>query len=221
VAELITQGIARRQTGTRFVTVRFGNVLGSNGSVVPRFIEQIKAGGPVTVTHPEMRRFFMLITEAVQLVLHAASLDERNDLYVLDMGDQIKLVDMARHLIRLLGYVPEEEIAIRMIGLRPGEKLCEELVAGYEVMEASSTEKVLRVRTKHPLNFPLLEAEVSEVSRLALHGESDAVLRLLCRIVPTFQPGAEWTEGEQWKAAGAVVPAPVGQAVLNVARAAV
>jgi FlaA1/EpsC-like NDP-sugar epimerase len=187
IAELSMQALAR-PGGTRFTSVRFGNVLGSNGSVVPRFLQQIQNGGPVTVTHPEMERYFMLISEAVQLVLHAAALGEGDDLYVLDMGEQVKLVDLARNLIRLSGFVPDEEIKIAFVGLRPGEKLSEELSSEDEVIEPSPVEKVQRVLSSVRWPAAELDAQITVLIRLARQADAQGVIEQLCRIVPTFRP---------------------------------
>jgi FlaA1/EpsC-like NDP-sugar epimerase len=130
LAELACQALARAG-GTRFVTVRFGNVLGSTGSVIPRFREQIARGGPVTVTHPEMRRYFMSIPEATQLVLQAALMGEGGEIFVLDMGEPVKIVDLARELVLLSG-LSLQDVRIEYTGLRPGEKLYEELLADSE-----------------------------------------------------------------------------------------
>lgn len=189
VSELVIGHMAGA-SATRFAIVRFGNVLGSNGSVVPRFVAQIAKGGPVTVTHREMRRFFMLIPEAVQLVLCAAAIEERATLCVLDMGEQVKVDEMARNLIRLSGFVPEKDIAIEYTGLRPGEKLFEELVGQGEVAEPSSIPKVWSIRTVgdlHPGHAHLAEA-VSRLEAFAASGQSEDLLEELCRIVPNFTP---------------------------------
>ena len=189
VAELIVQAVDVAGGDTRFVTVRFGNVLGSNGSVVPRMLDQIRAGGPVTVTHPEIRRFFMLIPEAVQLVLQAAILADKRETFVLDMGEQIKVLDVARNLIRLSGFVPDDEMPITFIGLRPGEKLFEELVGDGEALEPSRIDKIFRVRRTEGLGLARLADHIEALVEMAALGESKEVLRRLNRIVPTFDPG--------------------------------
>jgi FlaA1/EpsC-like NDP-sugar epimerase len=177
---------------TTFITVRFGNVLGSNGSVVPRFLEQIRRGGPVTVTDPDMRRYFMLIPEAVQLVLGAATLPEHGGTYVLDMGAPVKLLDMARDLIRLSGFIPDDEIAISFIGRRPGEKLQEDLVGADEAVEQSPIEKILRVVTLAPprAGGRLLDT-VEDLERAAAAEETEAVFMYLNVLVPTYSRSVE------------------------------
>ena len=189
VAELLvqSQGVG---SGTSFFTVRFGNVLASNGSVVPRFLQQIRAGGPVTVTHPEMRRYFMLIPEAAHLVLHTAAQGASGEIYVLEMGEQVKVVDMARNLIRLSGLVPDEDIPITFVGLRPGEKLFEELVSRDETVTPSGIDKILRVRQRDVPAPDRLAREVASLERLALEGRATEALAQLRAIVPEFQPEA-------------------------------
>ena len=142
VAELVVQDLARRYP-TRFVAVRFGNVIGSAGSVVPIFREQIRRGGPVTVTHPDMRRYFMTIPEAAQLVLQAGAMGEGGEIFILDMGEPVRILDLAVEMITLTGLKPFEDIDIVFTGLRPGEKLFEELeLSGEEI-----------AKTRHPKIF--------------------------------------------------------------------
>ncbi len=186
VAELLVHSARARDCDTRFVIVRFGNVLGSNGSVIPRMMEQIRAGGPVTVTDPSVCRFFMLIPEAVHLVLQAAVLARDHDTFVLDMGEQIKVLDIARTLIRLSGFIPDEEIAITFTGLRPGEKLTEELEADDETMEHTETSKIFRVVSSGAVDSVRFVERINELTRTAQQNRKDDVIRCLQEIVPTF-----------------------------------
>ena len=185
VAEFVTQHTAAEPSHTRFVTVRFGNVLGSNGSVIPRMMEQIRAGGPVTVTHPDIRRYFMLIPEAVQLVLQATVVGS-GETFVLEMGEQVRILDIARNLIRLSGYVPDEDIPITFVGLRPGEKLHEELTAEGERLEPAGVEKILRVRRNDRLDPVKFREQLAVLVANAGLGQHREVIRQLGRIVPNF-----------------------------------
>ncbi len=185
VAEQIVQEVAE-STGRNFVAVRFGNVLGSRGSVVPTFLRQIQTGGPVTVTHPEMRRYFMTIPEAVQLVLQAGAIGKGGEVFVLDMGEPVKILDLATDLIRLSGLEVGSDVEIRFTGTRPGEKLYEELFFDSESALPTDHPKVLRARNGA---LPIgLGTMVDLLVDGAGHGWTDVQLRaLLLRLVPEFR----------------------------------
>lgn len=183
VAEMIVRDAAER-TGRAFVTVRFGNVLGSRGSIVPIFKHQIAQGGPITITHPEMKRFFMTIPEAVHLVLQSASMGQGGDLFVLKMGEQIRIVDLAEDLIRLSGLEPGRDIHIQFTGIRPGEKLSESL--WDEDLDYSDTPHpdIVRVETNGIMSGVSLQATIDELMRLAMEGDGQAIVGLLDERVP-------------------------------------
>jgi FlaA1/EpsC-like NDP-sugar epimerase len=185
IAEMYVQSLAPHSQ-TQFVTVRFGNVLGSAGSVVPIFKDQIARGGPVTVTHPEMRRFFMTIPEACQLVLEAAAMGGGGEIFILDMGAPVKIVDLARDLIRLSGLTPDRDIEIRFTGVRPGEKLYEELYLEEE--GAGRTQHPRIWIGKHtPLDREEVSRQIEELGELADCGDAARIHAKFAEIVPEYQ----------------------------------
>lgn len=200
IAELYAQALDVAQNDTRFVTVRFGNVLGSTGSVAPLFTRQIERGGPVTVTHPEIIRYFMTTREAVQLVLLAASLDVAENtivthdgrVFVLDMGEPMKILDFAKGMIEAYGLTPGKDIEIKFTGLRPGEKLFEEIFLDTDALVKTGAEGVL-LASPAMIDLPLLNPRLSEVVDAALRGEQAALDEAVHHLVPEFSAtnGAE------------------------------
>jgi len=172
---------------TKFMTVRFGNVVGSVGSVVPLFKKQIKKGGPVTVTHPEVTRFFMTIPEACQLILQAGAMGKGGEIFLLDMGTSIKIDDMARDLIRFSGFEPEVDIKIEYIGLRPGEKLSEELIIEGEDVVPTSHEKIMVLKGMD-CNLQILNGNIHNLIQIAKDQKIDAIKGKLLEMVPEYHP---------------------------------
>lgn len=170
---------------TRFVTTRFGNVLGSNGSVIPRFREQIAKGGPVTVTHPDITRFFMTIPEACRLVMEAATMSTGNQIFVFDMGESVKIDTLARRMITLAGFVPDKDIAVEYTGLRPGEKLYEEVLSDHENTLPTNHERI-RIAKVRDYEYAQAKETVDELARLALAVEIPDMVKLMKRTVPEF-----------------------------------
>jgi O-antigen biosynthesis protein WbqV len=192
LAEMYQQACDLASSGTRFITVRFGNVLGSTGSVVPRFQEQLAKGGPLTVTHPDITRYFMTVREAVELVLQASSLgarpgDQRGKVLVLDMGAPVKIADLARQMIRLAGFKPDEDVRIVYTGLRPGEKLHEELFAPEEQLMPSSADGVKLAKSPTIDLAPLRAALADFAAQLQAGGDNAAAIALLEKLVPEFR----------------------------------
>lgn len=195
LAELVLQGLAETDTSTRFCMVRFGNVLGSSGSVVPLFREQIHRGGPITVTHKDIVRFFMTIREAAELVIQAGSMGRGGDVFLLDMGDPVRIVDMARKMIHLMGYTvrdeenPDGEIAIRYTGLRPGEKLYEELLIG-ENASGTSHPRIMRGQ-EVMLGWEELRGRLERLRAICAEGDCAAMRTLFRETVNGYAPSGE------------------------------
>jgi FlaA1/EpsC-like NDP-sugar epimerase len=184
VAEIYVQGLSQR-SNTRFVTVRFGNVLGSAGSVIPIFKEQISRGGPVTVTHPEMRRYFMTIPEASQLVLQAGAMGAGGEIFILDMGEPVRIVDLARDLITLSGLRPDEDIDIVFSGMRPGEKLFEELSTSAENADKTKHPKIFIGRVR-PHEWDRVLGGIERLFSLADGRDGELVRAALNAMVPEY-----------------------------------
>lgn len=185
-AELFVQSLQNTEGNTtKFITTRFGNVLGSNGSVIPHFRKQIEKGGPVTITHPDIIRYFMTIPEACELVLQAGTMGDGGEIYVFDMGEPVKILDLARRMIKLSGYIPDEEIKIKFIGLRPGEKLYEELLSNNATTVPTHHEKIMISKDPY-LGFEEIDLLCKQIIKSAVKRDKIQVVTLLKAIVPEF-----------------------------------
>jgi FlaA1/EpsC-like NDP-sugar epimerase len=192
----VEEGMTESKNKTKFVAVRFGNVLESNGSVVPMFKQQIAEGGPVTVTDREVKRYFMTLPEASQLVIQAGVLGRGGEVFVLDMGEPVKVLDMAKELIRLSGLEVDEDIEIKIVGLRPGEKMFEEILTEEErsrVLGDSGHEKIFIAKVEE-VDGDKLEKDIKELVKLAKEMDSEGIVRKLQEIVPSYQPNRDMLE---------------------------
>jgi len=186
MAEWIVEAAGQTHPHTRFVSVRFGNVLASSGSVVPIFRRQIERGGPVTVTHPEMTRYFMTIPEAVQLVIRAGDIGAgRGEVFVLDMGDPVRIVDLAQNMIRLAGYEPDSDIAVEFVGPRPGEKLHEELFGAGETARPTAAKRIRRAVRDVPMDPDWVESTLNSLEQLILAGDEANLAERVVEMITT------------------------------------
>lgn len=185
-AELFVQSLQHSEGNiTKFITTRFGNVLGSNGSVIPHFKKQIEKGGPITITHPDIIRYFMTIPEACELVLQAGTMGAGGEIYVFDMGDPVKILDLAKRMIKLSGFTPDVDIKIKFIGLRPGEKLYEELLSNDATTVPTHHEKIM-ISKDPTINFEEIEVLFRQIIKSAVKRDKVQVVTLLKKIVPEF-----------------------------------
>ena len=186
IGEMLLQAKASKSR-TKFMAVRFGNVLGSKGSVVPLFKKQIEEGGPVTVTHPDVRRYFMSIKEAVQLVLQASAIGKGGEIFILDMGEQITIEALAKDLITLSGLKPNKDIAIKFVGLRPGEKLYEEMLLNIEKDKATKHDKIY-ISQPNSFDPRKIRRQVKELEKLANIMNDDEIVKRIKELIPSYQP---------------------------------
>ncbi len=205
--EMIVQYMAQSKTDTEFVTTRFGNVLGSNGSVIPLFKRQIEAGGPVTVTHPDIIRYFMTIPEAVSLVLQAGAMAHGGEIFVLDMGEPVKIVSLAENLIRMYGKVPYKDIEIHFTGLRPGEKLYEELLMNEEGLTNTSNKKIF-IGQQISIDSIAFMEKLNILRDAANANKADETVGLLADLVPTFHHKAMELRDAPVNPATPITPTP-------------
>ena len=190
IAEIYVQSLFRKLHAsdpncTKFITTRFGNVLGSNGSVIPFFRKQIAAGGPLTVTHPDIIRYFMTIPEACCLVMEASTLGEGGEIFVFDMGKPVKILDLARNMIRLAGYIPEKDIQIVFTGLRPGEKLYEELLNQKEITIPTSNQKIMVARVRE-FEFDEVSQAIDKLIETSRMAKPFTTVKIMKQIVPEY-----------------------------------
>jgi FlaA1/EpsC-like NDP-sugar epimerase len=191
IAEMYTQSLYQylhkkgKEGVTRFITTRFGNVLGSNGSVIPRFKDQIAKGGPITVTHPEIIRYFMTIPEACRLVMEASVMGRGGEIFIFDMGEPVKIVDLAERMIRLAGLIPGKDIKIEFTGLRPGEKLYEELLNNKEYTRPTHHEKIMIAAVRQD-DYERVSSEIQELVEYAQSYDAVNVVRTMKEIVPEY-----------------------------------
>ena len=187
ICEMIVQNIAQSSDGnTTFVAVRFGNVLGSNGSVLPLFKDQLAEGGPITVTHPDIVRYFMTIPEAVSLVLEAGAMGEKSgEIFVLDMGEPVKIVTLAENVIKMSGLIPYQDIDIVFTGLRPGEKMYEELLQDEEGVRKTANSKIF-IGSPLKMDADRFFTDLLELKAVAYENDRDRLMRKIKVMVPTF-----------------------------------
>jgi FlaA1/EpsC-like NDP-sugar epimerase len=184
IAEIYIQSLSGN-VNTKFITTRFGNVLGSNGSVIPRFRKQIEAGGPVTVTHPDVTRFFMTIPEACQLVLEAGNMGEGGEIFIFDMGESVKIINLAQKMISLSGLKPGKDIQIKVTGLRPGEKLYEELLANKENTVPTYHSQIMIAKVRQ-YTAGEVTSEINSLINIAKNDDKFEIVKKMKQIVPEF-----------------------------------